>query len=400
MMANSLIIYMLSWSGPNVPARLAGLILVISVGFTGCRNKPGKSGSDPGNTDENPVKYASGFRIHFENTHPVLEVFNPWQEGPGKEYSFDNQDNTDQKLEVKRLSRTCLPSSIRKVVILSTTHAAFLEKIGELGTVSGVSGAKFLCNPFLRTRVDKGQIVEVGFDQALDYEKILQIAPDLIFVYGVGKESLGYVAKLEELGLRVFFVGEYLEETPLGRAEWLKAFGVIYGKLEMATGIFDSIASAYTQLKGLTLHLNDRPTVLTGLPWRNTWYMPGGNTYLAELIRDAGGRYLWDDLTSREPRALGLEEVFSRALPAHFWINTGTARSLAEIKAGDERLAGFQAFHSGLVFNNNARISPGGGIDYWESGCVNPQAVLADLIRIFHPEILPQGSLFYYHQLK
>ena len=147
-------------------------------------------------------------------------------------------------------------------------------------------------------------------------------------------------------------------------------------------------------------NVQDKPSVLAGLPWKNTWWVPGGKSHAAILIRDAGGKYIWEDDTSKEALPLDIEAVYNEAGQADFWINSGSAATLADLVNTDSRLQLFKPFGDSSIYNNNARLNPSGGNDYWESGVIFPDVILKDLICIFHPEILPGHTLVYYQKLK
>ena len=206
--------------------------------------------------------------------------------------------------------------------------------------------------------------------------------------------------KLGQLGIPAVFCGEYLEPHPLGKAEWIRFFSLFYEKEDQAASFFEDIDSAYNTLAHLTSELSSRPRVLSGLPWKDTWYMAGGESFAAKLMEDAGGDYLWKDNPSTQAVPLDLESVYLRAVDADIWINPGAARSLEDIMELDERFGDLKVQKSAQVFNNDARSNAAGGNDYWESATVRPDLVLADLIGVFHPGLLTDHRFVYYRQLK
>jgi iron complex transport system substrate-binding protein len=242
--------------------------------------------------------------------------------------------------------------------------------------------------------------VDVGYGQGLDYEAIVELDPDVLFIYGVEGNVVAIVEKLTDLGIPVAFCGEYLEPHPLGKTEWIHFFSCFYDREEMAAEFFQKIDSSYVQLSQLASQVQDRPAVLTGLPWKDTWHMAGGKSFAARLIEDAGGEYLWSDNASTQAVPLDLESVYLRAVDAGVWINPGAASSLKDIGSLDERFLDLDVVRNSRVYNNDLKSRPEGGNDYWESGTLRPDLILADLIRIFHPELLPEHEWVYYRQLK
>jgi len=191
-------------------------------------------------------------------------------------------------LDKKKIIRT----PVERIVCLSTTHLAFLKILNETGSVAGISGIKYISNPEIRDRFEEGKIPDVGYGQNLNYELLVNQKPDLVMAYALGSEVTAYSQKLNELGIPVVIIAEYLEETPLGKAEWIKFVGHLFGKEQEAIEFFNNLEKKYLELKKLTSYLSVKPKVMAGLPHKDTWWVPGGNSYLANLIADAGGQYL------------------------------------------------------------------------------------------------------------
>jgi ABC-type Fe3+-hydroxamate transport system, periplasmic component len=233
----------------------------------------------------------------------------------------------------------------------------------------------------------------------VNVEQALDLNPDLIMTYGVGNPEFDAHPKLLEAGLKVVLNSEYMESTPLGRAEWIKFTAAFFNQEMAANKAYAAIANRYREIAAKAREVANKPTVLANAPFRGTWYMPGGKSYVAQLLADAGATYLWADDTSSGSQPLSFEEVFERAQNADFWLNPGSAKSLSELQQIDERFSQFTAFQKGNVFNNNKRLNENGGNDYWETGVTNPHLILADLIKILHPELLPDHELFFYQQL-
>jgi iron complex transport system substrate-binding protein len=194
--------------------------------------------------------------------------------------------------------------------------------------------------------------------------------------------------------------GEYLETHPLGKLEWIKIAGLLYNRYDLAIEKFNEIASRYNTYVKLTEKLTEKPTVALGIPWKGTWYISGGDSYIARLIEDAGGNYLWSHVKSHISQPFPLEKIYQHIQYADFWINTGDANSIKEIIEVDQRFNKIKPVKESHVYNNNKQVNETGGNAYWEQGIIEPDVILADLIRIFHPEILPDKILKYYQPLK
>jgi len=380
---------------------LSQAILTVFL-LSGCT---GRSGSiiDPDlglkNESNSYTRYASGFRVFDHDHYTILEVTDPWQQSHNVIFSYvlapDMESIPDSLNHLVHIK-----TPVNRVIALSTTHVAMIDQLGGAESIVGLSGAEYIYSPAIRAGINSGKIKDVGYGQGLDFESIVRLEPDVLFLYGVEGNVMTTLEKLNDLGIPAVFCGEYLETHPLGKAEWLRFFSQFYDRETEMTDFFRQIDSAYSALSALASELSSRPEVLNGLPWKDTWYMAGGNSFAAQLIKDAGGSFLWSENTSTQAVPLDLESVYLRALKADIWINPGAANSLEDITLLDARLGELEVLKQGYVFNNNARVSTGGGNDYWESGTLRPDLVLADLIKVFHPDLLTDHRFVYYRQLK
>ena len=379
----------------TAPLLIAGLII------SGCFGKgPGnKVGTGNLTADSLTVKYAAGFDLGNNTEGRIITVKNPWQNASQVEFTYILSDSFPASEMISDNSWR-IKTPVNRAVCLSTTHIGFIDFLDELGSVTGISGKDYVVNEMLRFRVEKGLLPDVGYDENLNFELLISLKPDVVFAYGVNGAVTNTIKKLGELGIPVIMVAEYLEEEPLAKMEWVKVFAAFYQKEEVATHRFDSIAEAYEQLRALARDKGDEPKVLLGLPWRGTWYISGSKSYIARLVSDAGGRYLWDHLDFKDSRPVELEKVYEYALAADFWINSGDARSKKEIGLVDNRFERLPAFMEDKVYNNNNLMSPSGGNAFFESGVVEPHIILADLIYILHPQLLPSHKLTYYRKLQ
>ncbi|MDR1672221.1 MAG: ABC transporter substrate-binding protein [Bacteroidales bacterium] len=351
-----------------------------------------------GDADTVAVHHAQGFAIVKSGHVTLLTVFNPWQGAQHVAYRYALCPK-DMPVPKNLDGYTVIRTPVERVICMSTTHVAMLSALEKTSVIKALSGAAYVSDETVRSALADGSIADVGYDVSLDFEKIVTLHPDVIFAYGVGQEVIGTLSRLSNLGLTVVINAEYLEKTALGKAEWLRFMAAFCDVDTQADSLFRAIRQEYDSLKTLAARCTEKPTVMCGLPWQGLWYIPGGKTTIASLIADAGGDFLWKDNDSHESYPVNIEAIMEKGAIADLWLNTGAARSLAEIKSVDERLAFARPWQTGQVFNNYARMGAGGGNDFFESGTVYPQKALKDLIKIFHPEILPHHSLYYYMQL-
>jgi iron complex transport system substrate-binding protein len=378
--------------------RTAVMILLAFTLLTGCHTDRGQPDRPP--REDSPfTRYASRFDIQTEEYYTLIQVFNPWQNSRNIDYTYVL--GKDPGLVPDSLSGfPFIHTPVTRVVAMSTTHIAMIAGLGEMASIKGASGTPYIFNPGIRERCDSGLIADVGYGQGLNYELVVALEPDVIFLYGVDGNVTTTAGKLTEMGINVVYCAEYLEQDPLGKAEWIRFFARFYGREREADLFFSGVDSNYTDLCSKTSSVKEKPNVMIGLPWKDTWYVAGGNSFASRLISDAGGSYIWRENSSAEAVPLDLESVFSRAVDADVWINPGVAQSIGDLVAFDERFGELPVVKNGSIYNNNARMSTGGGNDYWESATIHPDWVLADLISVFHPQLMRDHSMFYYRKLK
>lgn len=368
-------------------------ILILALALIGCVRDQKQTGEDK---QSGVVGYARGFSIQLSDSITIVKVYDPWREAKGITYTYRLHS---QPSRVNHSSYDFL-IPVRRAICLSSTHIGYISALGMDSTIVGISGTQYVNNPNIIERIKQGRVVEVGYDQSLNYEIISKLKPDVVFVYGVQPESVTYIEKLMEMGIRVVMVPDYLESSPLGRAEWIKFFGVFFGKAGLADSVFNDIEVKYLQFSGIVQSAKLRPIVFLNIPFRDIWYFPGNDNYFVRFIHDAGGQYVFSELKGNTSHPVSTELAYKAGINSDIWLNPGAAQSLDELAQVDKRFTDFKPFRQGKVFNNNKRIGPGGGNDFWESGVVHPELILRDLIKIFHPELLPNDSLYYYQLLK
>jgi iron complex transport system substrate-binding protein len=373
-------------------------VFVIMFIFLGCGTRGRKKVTDfslPGND----ISRAERFTLVKKSGWTEIKILNPWQGASDVSqvyYLVERGESLPPGVD----SASVIFVPLRKIVCMSTTYISMIEALGEEKSIAGVSGAGFIYSPEILTRVDNGLIYDVGYEASLNNELILKIKPDLIMIYGIGSESVGYVGKIKELGIKVLINADYLETDPLSRAEWIKLFGALYCKEELADSIYEKEEKEYTELKSyISKGILSKPKVLLGLPFKDTWYISPGNSFISKLITDAGGEYLWSDTKSSVSMPFGIENVYIKALKADYWLNIGSINSRAEISGIDPRLTDLPCFKNGNLFNNNKRVTQAGGNDFWEGGSLYPHLILKDIAAILHPEKFTDSGLMFYKKI-
>lgn len=243
-------------------------------------------------------------------------------------------------------------------------------------------------------RIIPEQIGDVGYDGNMNYERLLSLSPDIVLLFGVSGAS-AMEPKLRELGIPYAYMGEYLEQSPLGKAEWLVAVAEIAGMRERGEEVFREIPLRYDSLKTLAAKAERKPVVMLNTPYGDSWLMAPPSSYVARLIADAGGQYVYTQDTGNQSRPIDTEEAYRLAEMSDCWINVGSAASLKELAEIVPKFMDTRPVREGRVYNNNRRTNPSGGNDYWESGVIHPDLILQDLIRIFHPELTDAEPTYY-----
>lgn len=345
-------------------------------------------------------KYARLFMLSDSGNYYRLDIRSPWQGGDEVIYTYyltEGKSSLPADADSNRIIRIPVTTS----VCMSTTHVAMISKVGGAKGIVGVSGPDYITNSIVRSGIEAGTVYDVGYGNSINNELISSLNPDLVFVYGIGPESAGYVSKLHEAGINTIFICDYLETHPLARAEWLKLFGLIYGRKEMALTAFNSISGSYEKIRSeIAAKIDTRPGVMLGLPFKDKWFVSPGNSYISRLISDAGGSYIWSEISSSTSMPLSIESVYLKGLEADYWLNTGVAESMAELLSVDHRFRNLPAVQGGKLYNNTGRINSSGGNDYWEGGCLSPDTILMDIASILHPGIIKNHKLSYYKKLK
>ena len=321
------------------------------------------------------MDYATKFNIQEDH----LKVIEPW---PGAasaiKYKFEK-----------------IPE---RVVVTSTTHLPYLELLGLEDKLVGFVGTNNIYSEKINAKLKNGQIIEVGMNGKINLELLLATQPDVVIAFDLGGES-SILDKIIEAGIPIVYNSDFLEETALGRAEWIKFFGYIFGELNLADSIFNGVIKRYDQLKNLTQNVIERPSVFSGVVYGDTWFLPGGKNWSAQFIKDAGGSYIWGGNMSSGWLELSFETVLDRAREAQFWIGVASINTRAELMAQDSRYELFEAYQEQRIYNYNKRIGENGGFDFFESAYARPDIVLADLIRILHPELLPNHMNYYFQKI-
>lgn len=375
------------------------IVLIVTIFFCfSCVNRTNNQAKVDFNQTSN--NYAQLFTLSDSGSYKRLDIKSPWQGGTKIVYSY-YLVGKGAELPWDIPEDKIINVPISKTVCMSTSHIAMIDALSEANGVVGVSGADYVSNKIVRERIERGEVKDIGYDSNLNNELIAGLNPDVILVYGIGAESAGYIAKLKEAGVKTLYICDYMEVHPLARTEWLKVYGALFCKDQESQRIFDSISLKYESICNDIDSLQTyRPKVMLGLPFKDSWFVSPGNSYISKLISDAGASYLWKDQLSQASMPLGLESVYLKGMESDYWLNTGTAQSIKDLIGVDSRFTNLPAVKEERIYNNIAKLNLAGGNEYWESGVMSPDIILLDLASIFQPDIINDHKLVYYSKLK
>lgn len=325
----------------------------------------------------------------------VLTVRNPWQ----------GNDSAVSRLFIARngeeapagFEGAVIRNQAMRIVAMSSTFVAMLDAVGAADRIVGVSGIDYISNPYIQAGRDT--IADVGYEGALNYEALLSVAPDLVLVYGVNGPN-PMESKLRELGVPYVYVGDYVEESPLGKAEWMVALGEITGRRDEAVRAFADIESRYDSLATKVRNVQERPVVMLNSPYGDSWFLPPTGSYMVSLITDAGGDYVFKENDSRASMPVDMEKAYLLTDRSDLWLNVDIPSSMEEFRKRLPKFSDAKPVRAGQVYSNKGRANAAGGNDFFESGVVRPDAVLSDLITIIHPEAASDTALVYYRRLR
>ncbi|WP_284653412.1 ABC transporter substrate-binding protein [Flavobacterium terrisoli] len=370
------------------------LLAFVSLLFVQCKTE---TNSAPTASAENTVQYAKGFTIQNYDGYSVITVQNPWPKAT-KTYKYILKEK-DGIVPDSLQQNTIIEVPVKRVVVTSTTHIPSLEILDKENTLVGFPHLDYISSEKVRARIEAGKVKELGMNQSLNTEVILNLKPDVIIGYGIDNNN-PTLDNLQKSGLKVMLNGDWNEETPLGKAEWVKFFGALYGKQKEANEIFTKIEKDYLNTIKIVKNATASPTVLAGDMFEGRWYLPKGTSWGSLMLKEAKGNYLWAETTGTGSLSLSFESVFEKAQNADIWITSGQFSSLKEMTDMNPHYEQFKAFTNKNVYSFSGKKGKTGGILYYELAPNRPDIVLKDIVKILHPELLPGYKPFFFEKLK
>ena len=365
----------------------------------GCGNSTGRTAA--GNrrpVKHMPIRYAHGFQVDYYDGYREVSVVNRIS-GSIDTLHFLLVDSGVTP-PADRPGIPVIVTPVKTMAVQSSVHVALADFAGVADRIIGLGNFQYINSPVVREGIRTGKVKQTGIDNKINAELLISMHPGVLIVMTNPDAAFGQYKPLMEAGIPVIPDAEWMETTPLGRAEWVKLIGAMVDREDAVNKKFDSVEQTYLKLAAIGRAAKEKPTVILNMPFKGAWYLPGGDNYMTQFVKDAGGTYPWADSRGSSSLSLNFEAVAPVALKADFWLNQGYVDSKSDLLAKDSRFSAFHSFKTGALWNYNKRVNDLGSNDYWESGIVNPHLVLGDLIRILHPGLLPADTLYYYKQLK
>lgn len=352
----------------------------------------GKQTSSKEALSSDSIQYAQGFTVQRFDTYIMVEVRDPW----------DSTRLLQRYLLVDRTKSvpgglpkgTIVKVPVKDIVIYTSVHAAIIDQLHETDKVIGVCEPRYMDTPAIQEGIQAGRIADLGEATSPNIEKMIEIGAELVIASPFQNSSYGPV---EKIGIPIIEGADYMEAFPLGRTEWIRFYGLLFGKEEMADSIFKETEQAYLSLKNLTVNIDKRPTVLSEKKFGSSWYVPSGDSYMAHLIEDAGADYMFKDLPGAGSTPLAFETVFDKAIHADIWLvkyNQSSEMTYNDLRSEYTPYENFDAFKKKRIYTCNT-----GAVPYYEEFPIHPEYLLKDLIWIFHPELVFGYSPRYFREM-
>ncbi|HUH26817.1 ABC transporter substrate-binding protein [Gelidibacter sp.] len=346
------------------------------------------------------LSYAEGFSIANHPDFKVLEIKNPWPNSDKTfRYALVSKEMAPKITLNKDEFDAILITPIEKIVVTSTTHIPAMELLNVQTTLIGFPDTNFVSSEKTRALIDKGLVRELGKNESINTEVLLELRPELVIGFGIDGNNKTF-DNIQKAGIPVIFNGDWVETSPLAKAEWIKFFGVLYNKEKKADSIFKNIETDYLEAKKIAQDVTQSPTILSGAMYKDIWYLPSGTSSEAILLKDANATYLWSDTTDKGSLSLNFEVVFDKAKDAEIWISPSYYSSLEAIEKANPHYTRFKAFQNKAVYSFVNTTGKTGGVTYFEMGMARPDLVLKDLIKIAHPELLSDYEPHFFERLK
>lgn len=340
-----------------------------------------------------PLRYAENLSLSATEDYTIARLRNPW-DTTRILHTYVLVDK-EKSLPADLPEGTLVRTPLSKAVVYSSVHCGLLNQIGALKSIGGVCDLKYIKLQEVQDGCRTGSIADVGNGMNPDIEKIIDLHPDAIMLSPF--ENSGGYGRVEKLNIPIIECADYMETSALGRAEWMRFYGLLFGEAQKADSLFAEVEKNYNELKALVAPLSYAPSVISELKNGSAWYVPGGKSTSARIYADAGANYVFADDEHSGSVPLTFETVFDKGQNADFWLikyNQAIDKTYKELEQDYAPYTGFRAFKERNIYGCNT-----GKVDFYEDSPFHPDRLLKDLIKIFHPTLLEGYELKYFTKL-
>ncbi len=339
-------------------------------------------------------KYAKGFAIHYFDGYKELVIHNPWDQKAEAEHFYLVQATTVLST-LSAANGSVLNGPVKRWIPLSSTMVNYVDLLAKKSTICGVAESQYISDEYIQQQVKSGAIRDVGMAFSPDFEVIVDLEPDLVMVSPFKDNNF---SALKSAGIPIITNADYLEHTPLGRAEWMVLVAALFDAEPQAQQLFNNIEKNYLEAKAKAASALEHPSVFTGHLYQGVWHTPAGESYMANFFKDAGVNYIYQNTTGTGSLSLDFESVFDKAHQSDYWlfiVNYPGEFSYEAFRKMDGRYADFKAFQQQNVIMTNASHSL-----FYEKGVLQPDVILNDMLHAFHPELDADYQSVYFYNLK
>lgn len=382
--------------------------LLVLVAFISCKTEQKETVSDSilieNSTQKldtviTQLKYAEGFSVENYSNYKVLTITKPWPKAEKVyKYVIISKENMAKATFATDEYDGIIVNPVENIVVTSTTHIPALELLGAEQSLVGFPGTDYISSEKTRERIANGKIRELGKNEGINTEVLLEINPNVVIGFGVDGVNKTFET-VKKAGIPVIYNGDWVESSALAKAEWIKFFGVLFNKEKEADSIFNQIETDYLAAKQLAQNAKTQPTVLCGAMHKEVWYLPNGSSPEAQFLKDANTNYLWKNTSGNGSLALSFEAVLDKAKDAELWLSPSYYTSFEQLEKANTLYTNFEAFKTKNIYTFSNTTGKTGGVLYYELGTARPDLVLKDIIKVCHPELLKDYKPYFFKKL-
>ena len=344
---------------------------------------------------QSTLKYAKNLDIITYDDYQQLIIKNPITHLKIIYYLVDKNTAIPKNLSKEKVIRTPL----KNIVVTSTTHIAMLELLGVEKSLIGFPQTYFVSSKKTRQRIDSGLVKELGNVQQLNTEVLLTMKPDLIMSFEISGSNKT-MQELDKKGFNILINTDWMEETPLGRLEWIQLYGLLFNQQIKADSLFHAIEKNYLDAVKIAQKATKKPSILSGIVFNDVWNLPAGKSLEAQLLKDANTNYFWKDTEGTGSLSLSIEVVFDKAKKADIWVAPGIYNSIEALAQSNNLYPYFNPIQQKKVYSYAHLRGKTGGYIYFETAATRPDLVLKDLIKIAHPELMRHYNFTFYQLME